>query len=121
MIRGEVDQGVLVLALGWLWSANVAIRQACCNATQWLKPCLLCLACLPEGVEDPADHVVHLQDRVPVRPVAALALELLLHYEGGVGLRQGVVGQPGGGLAARVLDVLLNLLVDEAGGPGGTG
>ena len=63
--------------------------------------------------------MVHLQDGVPVGPVAALALELLLHYEGGVGLCQGVVGQPGGGLAAGSLDEVLHLRVDETGGPGG--
>ena len=52
--------------------------------------------------------------------MAALALELLLHYEGGVGLCQGVVGQPGGGLAtAGSFDEVLHLLVDETGGPGG--
>ena len=49
--------------------------------------CHLMLACVPEGVQDPAHHVIHLEDGVPVGPVAALALELLLHYEGCVGLR----------------------------------
>ena len=77
------------------------------------------LACVLKGVQDPAHQEIDLQHSVPVGPVATLALELFLHYEGGVGLCQGIVGQPGCGLAAGVLDVVEQLLVDEAGGSGG--
>ena len=77
------------------------------------------LACFLKGVQDPPHKEINLQHGVPVGPMATLALELFLHYEGGVGLCQGIIGQPWGGLAAGVLDVVKHLLVDDAGGSGG--